>query len=648
MGACMSTPTKSRCQRHHIKNFHSKKRRKVSRGSAHFVIPVTGSSIGATAQKHQFQGKNSKEEIAHCGTCNAFTIETPTQPQLTIDGNGNDHSHLEQDENGVQNPTFGSPSSRGSKHEVFFDTENNFNTDSDDEFMSSFGDFPASSSNTSISYPPSKIASQRPSLTTLKVQMSKVDDWMAGTSQEVGSLHRPPPEDEHKSTSSFGIRNGIAALAGSKDNLRSEDNPLYEASPRKSFPTIATEDKVTPSRPRWERAVSELLGRKTVMDAASPSPNSAQNVSVLTAEVAKYGDHKGVFDGLCLPRLRTVVSSSGSRPVSPMSAKKKSSMLRLSFKRCTSAEVPDNHDDSLSSKYYVQRPLGGSQVSHCSKDKPVDGCWSEVSSTNFKLRGKHYGKDKRKFYAPNFSVFVPIGVDLLMSEQKIDHVAQYVELPIQELISEFMDSLPPIFIVNIQLPLYPPAIFLGDTDGEGLSLVLYFKLSDDLAKMAPPYFKEILRKFVNDETEKVKGFVGESVLSFRDRLKVVARCVNPDEVQLSSTEKTLLVNYNEKPVLSRPQHSFYKGANYLEVDLDVHRFSYIARKGFDTFRDRLKSCVLDIGLTIQGTRPEELPEQILAAVRLHKLDFGDYRVLQVASGASSVRSEELKDIAGSP
>ncbi|KAL5072631.1 hypothetical protein RYX36_011615, partial [Vicia faba] len=90
---------------------------------------------------------------------------------------------------------------------------------------------------------------------------------------------------------------------------------------------------------------------------------------------------------------------------------------------------------------------------------------------------------------------------------------------------------------------------------------------------------------------RVKGFPMDSIALFRDKLKILGRVVNVKNLNLSATEKKLMNAYTEKLVLSRQ--------NYLEIDLDVHRFSYIARKGFEGFIERLKLTNLDFGLTIQ-------------------------------------------------
>ncbi|KAG9146323.1 hypothetical protein Leryth_008019 [Lithospermum erythrorhizon] len=333
-------------------------------------------------------------------------------------------------------------------------------------------------------------------------------------------------------------------------------------------------------------------------------------------------DNCGILPKSCLPSLASTghsIEKRKSTSSTPINARKKAP-LKLPSK-CTEG----NSDASLlSSKALIQRPIAGSQVPFCLLEKKVPNTWSEIEPDSFRIRGVNYFRDKKKEFAANYAAYYPFGVDVFLSPKKINHIARLVELPVVDSCKD----LPPILVVNVQIPLYPPTIFQGETDGEGTSFVLYFKLSDNYAKELPQQFQENIRRLIDNEVEKVRGFASDTVVPFKERLKILGRVANIEDLPLSGPQRKIMTAYNEKPFLSRPQHEFYSGENYFEIDIDMHRFSYISRKGFDAFLDRLKLCDLDVGLTIQGNKVEELPENILCCIRLNEIDYVNYQQLE--------------------
>ncbi|KAK6116481.1 hypothetical protein DH2020_049774 [Rehmannia glutinosa] len=283
-------------------------------------------------------------------------------------------------------------------------------------------------------------------------------------------------------------------------------------------------------------------------------------------------DNCGIIPSNCLPCLASTVNTVEKRrslSSSPPSARKKAA-LKLSFK------WKEGHPTAalFSSKTLLQRPIAGSQVPFCPLGKRVPDSWSDVEPGTFRIRGVNYLRDKKKELAPNSAAYYPFGLDVFLSQRKINHIARFVELP--------------------SIPIYPAAFFQGETDGEGISFVLYFKLSESFAKDLPPHFQENIRRLIDDEVEKVKGFRTETVVPFRERLKILGRVANVDDLPLSAAERKLMHAYNEKPVLSRPQHDFYS------VNFSL------------------------------GNKAEELPEHILCCIRLNEIDYVNYQQLGIS------------------
>ncbi|EQC34345.1 hypothetical protein SDRG_08117 [Saprolegnia diclina VS20] len=256
----------------------------------------------------------------------------------------------------------------------------------------------------------------------------------------------------------------------------------------------------------------------------------------------------------------------------------------------------------------------GCSLPQCAVDECVPGSWATLEATRFNLRlGPQYRKTKRK--GPSAPALLElVATDVYRSDTKIDNIGNVVQLPMRP-----TASTRDLLIINCQVPCYAPSNPLwGEKqgDGDGFNFVTYYAIPEavrDKLQMEPACNEpaiRLLRAFLDDGNDPI----------IRDRLKAIGIVVNPAEQALGRTERHLLETYNGQPILTRPQHRFYRGDGYFEVDIDAHLFNYVARKGLCGVTDHFGNMVVDFGFVLEGQEDDELPEQILGCVRLCKVD----------------------------
>jgi hypothetical protein len=80
----------------------------------------------------------------------------------------------------------------------------------------------------------------------------------------------------------------------------------------------------------------------------------------------------------------------------------------------------------------------------------------------------------------------------------------------------------------------------------------------------------------------------------------------------------VIMSYNAKPVLIRRTGSIFRGPNYLEIDVHVHKFANLAKKSIHALSSRCGLMYMQIGFVIEGREDEELPEVLFACVGINR------------------------------
>eukprot|EP00484_Ammonia_sp_Unknown_P029846 CAMPEP_0197048520 /NCGR_PEP_ID=MMETSP1384-20130603/23856_1 /TAXON_ID=29189 /ORGANISM="Ammonia sp." /LENGTH=382 /DNA_ID=CAMNT_0042480665 /DNA_START=33 /DNA_END=1181 /DNA_ORIENTATION=- len=284
--------------------------------------------------------------------------------------------------------------------------------------------------------------------------------------------------------------------------------------------------------------------------------------------------------------------------------------------------------------------------------------WSNIDATTFDVRrGPNYTDgQKQASKAALYTIFKFEGFQL--DKSKMHQIWHYVHPTLgtngdefqrimeryavpDDLHSDYADyALPPLLIINVMIPNYNPEMSQSSrslskkgkvkNDGPGYSGIIYAHLSEHVHHKMARYGTQsksskpvaispavkLLSHFIRSDEQKVDRV--------RERFKCMARVMNGKHAKFGFVANKLIKKYNAKPFLAKTSTKFYYEKNrYFAVDIDIHSWSYAAKKGLYLVKDNANKTIYDVAFTIEGRQNHELPEQVLCAGRVSKLGLTD-------------------------
>jgi hypothetical protein len=234
-------------------------------------------------------------------------------------------------------------------------------------------------------------------------------------------------------------------------------------------------------------------------------------------------------------------------------------------------------------------------------------CWSIPAATNFHVRGADYLTDKKKI--PSSDFLLPCrGCDLFLTDNPPLNIGRNSSI----LAGTVRDV--PTFIINYRLP-WGVFVTYHEIPEKFLPFLRrnygYGDTSQPLPSQSDMSAGErcVCNFFLSDTDE--KNAVWKIVPLVVEGPWVVKRVVGGKPAIVG---KSLPITYTYQP--PQPELGF---AEYLEADLDIVS-SAAARNILAVVRSSVQVLTIDLGFVIQGNTKEELPEQMMAGLRLHGLD----------------------------
>jgi len=249
--------------------------------------------------------------------------------------------------------------------------------------------------------------------------------------------------------------------------------------------------------------------------------------------------------------------------------------------------------------------------------------WTPLEAKSFNVRcGPNYPKYGKK--APSGAALGTVeAMDVFFTQRRISHSLGLGHIALPPATPGWSEGYPEFLVITQLLPAnFNSALVASkESDGQTYMLMTYVRIPPKLgagyrADEEPQNTEQLLVRFLT-RADQDPGVA--------HCWKMIGVVLNLDEVgaQLPSSIQRLISRYNGKPVLSRPQHDFFRDPynRYLQVDLDGHWYNYGARNGVSHIIKHSNIMEVGYGYVVESRKEVEMPEVMACCCRVVKFDL---------------------------
>ena len=240
--------------------------------------------------------------------------------------------------------------------------------------------------------------------------------------------------------------------------------------------------------------------------------------------------------------------------------------------------------------------------------------WSESDSRTFQVRGLQYLKDRKKVPS-SMPLMKARGADFIQTDKfGPSHIVKHFPSILAGRLRET-----PTLIFNIRMPFGNLAMYF-EIPRRFLSLIKDFH--DPFKSHSLEDLKQIIAGFTRPEDRAFCNFIiGENEYK-EAHLKIIPKVIEGNILVRKLVHGKPVIIGEKLPVeylymAPDPPHGL---AEYLEVDLDTGSSSLHAQNIISICKRFMTGVTVDIGWLIEGKSIDLLPECMLGAIRLHRID----------------------------